>query len=69
MITETPRHLTNHDPEATRVRVYFNGIERFDVLEYDVDKGWIKSYVYSGYGRFRQRFPRTLFGTVEVKWK
>jgi hypothetical protein len=64
-----PNRMTNVDPLASKIRVFFNGAERFDVLDYNIREGWVTQRVYSGYGRFRKALPRKMYGTVTVTWK
>jgi hypothetical protein len=64
-----PNRMSNVDPLASKIRVFFNGAERFDVLDYNISEGWVSQRVYSGYGRFRRVFSRKMYGNITVIWK
>jgi hypothetical protein len=79
---QVPRRLSatrgsrHFDAEAClNVKVTFDGVERKDVLEYDLDKQWVLVLAYGADGKalmnvFRNAFvTKRLHGKLEVTWK
>lgn len=69
----TDERSPNFHPDAMKVGVTFNGVERQrDVVEYDADEGWIKSYARDTRGRVKQERGRAVVvrqkGVVEPYW-